>query len=239
MGKEGPRLETTRFEEGAGGSRGRKEYEDATATRPAGAKKRVKASAESGSASATDRSGTPKGLRRAGKAKMRPSAERWPSGRPAKMSKASCQGAPTRSAWRKVHSEAGYGAGGQAQSKRSGENGGRCTARADQGTGATTMQRYAWSIWHWSGDQCHVDRNSALPQARRVCSQECKVAPGVVEGCSDGRAEPLDKRKQAPKTRRASEVVALATSRKRERFVARAADRRSSKAGQTEATHSG
>ncbi len=41
-GKEGPRLEGTRFEEGAGGSRGRRGCEEAIATRPTGAKIRSK-----------------------------------------------------------------------------------------------------------------------------------------------------------------------------------------------------
>ena len=44
-----------------------------------------------------------------------------------------------------------------------------------------------------------MDRNRAEPWARRVWSQECKVAPGSVEGCSEGRAERWAGRKQAPK----------------------------------------
>ena len=48
------------------------------------------------------------------------------------------------------------------------------------------------------------------------------MAPGSVEECSEGRAERWASRKQAPKTRRASEVVALTTRRKRDGFVARA-----------------
>jgi hypothetical protein len=119
------------------------------------------------------------------------------------------------------------------------ENGRTGTALATQGAGATTMQRCVWKSWHCSRVQCHVDRNRAEPWARRVWSQECKVAPGSVEGCSEGRAERWASKKQAPKTRRASEVVALTTRRKRDGFVARAADRRSANAGQTEETQSG
>ena len=47
------------------------------------------------------------------------------------------------------------------------------------------------------------------------------------------------RRRQAPKTRRASETRALMTRRRREVLVAWAAERRSSKAGHTEATHVG
>ena len=69
-GKGGPRPEGTKFEEGAGGSRGRSECEEAITTRPAGAKKRGKASAASESARAIDRSGAPRGPRMAGRAKI-------------------------------------------------------------------------------------------------------------------------------------------------------------------------
>jgi hypothetical protein len=71
-----PRLEVTRSDVGVGGSRGRSECEEAMATRPAGAKKRVSASASSGPARAMQRSGEPPGARMAGVAKTRPSAER-------------------------------------------------------------------------------------------------------------------------------------------------------------------
>ena len=71
------------------------------------------------------------------------------------------------------------------------------------------------------------------PEQGRAVGQEgeCRVAPGSVEGCSEGRAERWARSKQAPKTRRASEVVALTTRRKLDGFVARAADRRSPNAG--------
>ena len=45
-----------------------------------------------------------------------------------------------------------------------------------------------------------MDQDRAEPWARRVWSRECKVAPGSVEGCSEGRAERWAGRKQAPKT---------------------------------------
>ncbi len=106
-GKAGPRLEGIKFEEGAGGNRGRRECEEAIATRPMGAKNKVRASAASESARAMDRSGVPDGSRMAGKTKILPSADKNPSGRPPKMSRAACQGAPTRSACRKVHTGAG------------------------------------------------------------------------------------------------------------------------------------
>ena len=48
-------------------------------------------------------------------------------------------------------------------------------------------------------DQCHVDQDRAEPWAKRVWGQECKVAPGSVEGCSEGWAECWARRKQAPK----------------------------------------
>ncbi len=43
----------------------------------------------------------------AGVSKTRPSSEKWPSGRAAKMLSGVCHGAPTRRAWRKAHRAAG------------------------------------------------------------------------------------------------------------------------------------
>ncbi len=60
------------------------------------------------------------------------------------------------------------------------------------------------------------------------------MTPESVEGCADGWAVPgrWARRKQAPKTRRASKVVTLTTRRNREGFVVRVAERRSPNAGQ-------
>ncbi len=66
-------------------------------------------------------------------------------------------------------------------------------------------------------------------------AREC----GGVLQLGEGWTERWARRKQAPKTRRASEVVALTKRRKRDGFVARAAERRSQNAGQTDATQSG
>ena len=60
--------------------------------------------------------------------------------------------------------------------------------------------------------------------------------PACAETQLEGGEEPRASRKHAPKTRRASATRALITRRSRDGFVARAAARRSSKAGQMEAT---
>ena len=93
-----PRAPTHSPVEGVGCARGSSECEEAIATRPTGAKKRVRASGSPGSASGMQRSGRPLGPRMAGTAKIRPSEERKPSGRLPIVSRAADHGAPTRMA---------------------------------------------------------------------------------------------------------------------------------------------
>ena len=113
------------------------------ATRPAGEKWRTRASAESDSERVTALSGRPPGPSRAGTAKMRPSSDIYPSGRPEKISRASAQGAPTRRAWKKAHRAAGKGRAGEGQGRRSGSNGRVVTGAARHEEGATTSERLA------------------------------------------------------------------------------------------------
>ena len=172
----------TRFEEGPGlgGSRGRSEWDEAIALQPG-----LRASSASESARATERSGVPRGPRRAGVAKLR-------SGRP---------GGP-----KKCPEQCAIG-------PRLGVRGGTCTERRGRGpliastewspektggralgglpsaheVGATTKQSWAWSNWHCKVVQCEVDwsrvRCRDVPWANRVCIQKCSVAPDTVEGC--------------------------------------------------------
>ncbi len=77
------------------------------------------------------------------------------------------------------------------------ENGGTETGRAAQGEGGTTMQRCVWKRRHCSIVQYQVDWNRAVPWARSVWSQECRVAPERVEGCADCLAVRWARRKQA------------------------------------------
>ena len=65
----------------------------------------------------------------------------------------------------------------------------------------------------------------------------CKTAPLWAGGCLEGgRGWRWDKRKQAPNTRRASDMRVMRTVLRRDDCVADAADRRSAKAGQMVAT---
>jgi hypothetical protein len=152
------------------------------------------------------------------------------------VSSAEAQGAPTRRACRKVHKAAGYGRGGSVQENWRGWNGGAVTGVATQEAGATSMARWAWKSSSWAEDQCQMLWRGQEPCRSRVWIQWWRVAPTRAGGVPDGGSAERDSRKHAPKTRRASETTALTTNRKREALVACAAERRSSKAGHTEAT---
>ncbi len=109
------------------------------ATRSAGAKDKVKASAASESARATARSGAPEGSRRVGEGEIMPSMDKSPSGRPPKRSRAACRG--YRPGVKERAHGSGEGTGGSDQEDASRENGRTETALANQGAGAKTMQR--------------------------------------------------------------------------------------------------
>jgi hypothetical protein len=95
------------------------------------------------------------------------------------------------------------------------------------------------------------ERHGAFTAVKEVI-QECCEAQMFLRWCRDGATEGIDhntseagrggtqgsaaERKQEPKMSLASEMRALRTQRSREAFGERAAERRSSKAGQTLAT---
>ena len=137
-GKEPPRGDWTRPSSGDGASRGRRECDEAMATSRDSAKKRVRASESLGRRRGTKPLGGAAGPRRAGKANTRPSAEKCPSGRLAKVSRAKAQGAPTRRAWKKAHMPAGKGCGRESQRMESESTGGASAGYTVHRDGPTT-----------------------------------------------------------------------------------------------------
>ena len=139
-GGEPPREDWTRPSRGDGAGRGRRDWEEAMATSRDLAKKRVRASESSGWQSGTRPSGGVAESRRAERANMRQSAEKCPSGRLEKVSRATAQGVPTRRApwvrallrrraWKKAHMLAGKGRGRLSQRAEPEPTGNLCTGQ--------------------------------------------------------------------------------------------------------------
>jgi hypothetical protein len=86
-----------------------------------------------------------------------------------------------------------------------------------------------------SGPQYHASGRMVVPWARRARIQEWRSEPGLVERGAGGGAFRA-RRKQAPKTSRASETRALRANRNLEGLFARDAARRARKAGHVRET---
>ena len=134
---------------------------------------------------------------------------------------------------------AGKGRPGPSQQKESQLNGrsGRCVG--DHGTGDARCESWACKSWHWTCVQCQREVSSAEACSSSEQIQACSVEPICAWEQDDAGLFPCERRRQAPKTRRASEIKALTTRRKRLRLGARAAGRSSEKEGHMESTHSG